>query len=317
MEFDPRMTEETKKFVEQASVYYKLAFSNTTDIKEIRKYIDSIDDETNKNYKNENIVEKELLILNPKDNFQVPVTIYTPKNVSNDSSIVVFFIGSGWTCFSRKTYKRSVSYLAEHSNKIWVSVGYRLSPEYKHPVAIEDCCSVIQWISENKLSYFNCSENAKLGVIGDSAGGHLGACVAQRLRHLLSFQILIFPCLDLTCTADSYREFSFEKYLLSKEILEQLLSNYTNNVEERKLPEVSPLLNNDLDGLPKCFLLSAELDPLVGDSYAYHKKLIDRGLNSKLHIIKGVVHGFIDPYLDYKNAFLEAANQIVQYLNDC
>jgi acetyl esterase len=70
---------------------------------------------------------------------------------------------------SRITHHFSVATLAEASKCIFLSVEYRLSPEFKHPFGLEDCLSVVKWAIENKTKEFNLI--GKIGVCGDSAGG--------------------------------------------------------------------------------------------------------------------------------------------------
>lgn len=312
MEFDPRMTEETKKHV---TIVHELTKQLNISIEEERKMIDLFDSETNKAHQNENIEEKEYFIENKTDQYQIPVTAYIPKTISKDASIVVFIHGGGWSMFTRKTYRPALLYMAENSKKIWISIEYRLSPEYKHPIAITDCCSVVEWVNENKSKLFNSNENVKIGISGDSCGGHLAACVSHKLRHLLSFQLLIYPWLDLTCSADSYKEFTAPIYILQPHLLERCMSRYIDNIEKRKDPDVSPLLNDGLVGLPKCLIVNAELEPFIGDSYAYNKKLIENGVSSQLYVVKGAIHGFFHSYLDYKNAFFESTNEMLKFLN--
>jgi acetyl esterase/lipase len=44
--------------------------------------------------------------------------------------------------------------------------------------------------------------------------------------------------------------------------------NALNDIEDRKNPRASVLLQPSFDGLPPCLLIVAELDPLRDDSYS-------------------------------------------------
>ena len=83
--------------------------------------------------------------------------------------------------------------LAEATKSIWLSVEYRLAPENKYPIPMNDALSAAEWIVENKSRFGN--ENTKVGVAGDSAGGNLAAYLANELNQKLDYFILIYSCL--------------------------------------------------------------------------------------------------------------------------
>lgn len=297
----------SKILVEHFKCIYNINYSNILSVREI---IDSIDDQVNKDYHNDNIVEKEYLVKNPNDKYEIPVSVYIPKNVSSNSAIVIMCHGGGFMFFTRKTFKRQTSNISEHSNKIWVSIEYRKSPEFKYPTAIEDCMTVVEWINNYKAQLFNSNQNVKIGVCGYGNGGYLAACLAQRMKHLVSFQILVFPWLNL-----SYNRASFYKTQshIEYNFFESGVNNYLKYPEQGNLAEVSPLINDDLVDLPKCLIISGELDPFVGDSYAYHKKLLDNNLNSKLHVVRGSISRLFNPYFGTMDAAFDVFNEILSF----
>jgi acetyl esterase len=313
MEFDSRMTQETKEFVKENSpIFDKMA---SIDPKQANEMLDEMVEESISKTNFANITEKEYKVDSLYDNFQIPVTAYIPKTVSPTSSIVVFFHGGGFKLFTRKIYRNTVSFLADHSNTIWLSVEYRLSPEFKHPTQIQDCVSVTKWVIENKNKIFNASQDAYVGVCGDSAGGNLAALVAIELKDAIKFQILVYPWLDLTDSSEYYKEFAKHAYLLPDERTVKAINDYLLDTSLVTSPNVSPMFAKDISGLPKCFLLNAEMDPLVGDAYSYHNKLQDSGVSSEMYVVKGTVHSFFHAFFDYKNAFLEGAVEILGFLN--
>jgi acetyl esterase len=52
-------------------------------------------------------------------------------------------------------------------------------------------------------------------------------------------------------------------------------------------------LHGDLAGLPRCHLLAAGLDPLCDDSVLLASRLAAAGVATRLDIVPGVVHGFL------------------------
>ncbi len=58
-------------------------------------------------------------------------------------------------------------------------------------------------------------------------------------------------------------------------------------------PLISPLLG-DLRGLPRSFLVAAELDVLRDDTLQLHERLREAGVPAELRQEPGLVHGFIN-----------------------
>ena len=197
-------------------------------------------------------------------------------------------------------------------NTIWLSVDYRLAPEYTFQTQIEDCRSVLEWVAKNKTQFS--SDSAKIGVSGDSAGGHYSAILSHEYKNLIDYQVLIYPCVDLANTYESNREFSRECFWLTKDMIDFFIKNFIPNpsLEDLGDPKISPLLNKDFTGLPKSLIIAAELDPLVDQIKVYHEKLTSNSNQSELKIIKGTIHGF------FHNGFFlkEAMNETLQHISE-
>ena len=86
----------------------------------------------------------------------------------------------------------------ERFDAVWVSVDYRLAPEFPDPYLIEDCYAGLVWTSEHadELGI----DLRHLIIAGGSAGGGLAAGTALLARDRqgprLSGQILIYAMLD-------------------------------------------------------------------------------------------------------------------------
>ena len=59
-------------------------------------------------------------------------------------------------------------------------------------------------------------------------------------------------------------------------------------------PYVSPLLAEDLSGLPPAVFFSAECDPLLDQGLMYAAALEDAGCQVKYHIYEGMLHAFLN-----------------------
>lgn len=68
-----------------------------------------------------------------------------------------------------------------------ISVEYRLSPEYRYPIPIDDGWDAVQHIIRNLSSFVpHNTAPTKLVLCGTSSGGHLAAILSQRLPRWLS-----------------------------------------------------------------------------------------------------------------------------------
>jgi acetyl esterase/lipase len=50
-------------------------------------------------------------------------------------------------------HKRKIDLLSSATKSVWISVEYRLAPEHKFPIWLDDACEVTQQILANKTAY--------------------------------------------------------------------------------------------------------------------------------------------------------------------
>lgn len=115
------------------------------------------------------------------------------------------FHGGGWVTESVENYDRVCARMAQATAHIVVSVEYRLAPEHKFPVPLEDCYAAAKALYTNQLILNTDPE--RITIIGDSAGGNLTAAVCLMARDKGEFtprrQILIYPALGNCYTEES------------------------------------------------------------------------------------------------------------------
>jgi acetyl esterase len=317
-ELDDRMSDETKVFVQNALRALKPSLMPKIDVNLIRK--SRLENALKMNsLLNFEVETRDFNITNTIDNnHEVPVTLYLPKSHQNLTSLTVFFHGGGWTFGSRLIYHNTVASLTECTRTAWLSVEYRLAPEHKINAQLSDCRTVMDWTLQNADSLLNTKQKVKIGVSGDSAGGHLAAVMAHEFKSSIDYQILIYPCVDLANVYDSNKEFDRECFILVPEALEFFYKNLLGEDDAESLakkPEASPLFNEDFSGLPKCLIIAAALDPLVDQSRAYNDKLRSNSIECDLKIVNGAIHGFFHNGILVKNAFREALTNIENFFS--
>ena len=241
----------------------------------------------------------------------------------NTFPILLFFHGGGWVTESVENYDRVCSRMAQATAHIVVSVEYRLAPEHKFPIPLEDCYAAAKALYMNQLILNTDPE--KITIIGDSAGGNLAAAVCLKARNTGDFtpkkQILIYPAVNNCYTAKSpYRSVqeNGEDYLLTAVKMEDYLTLYESCAEDRNNPYFSPLMEKDYTNLPDTLILTAEFDPLRDEGEEYGKRLKEAGNHVEIHRISDALHGYfalgirflhVQESFDIMNRFLSKGSE--------
>lgn len=224
---------------------------------------------------------------------QIPIRIYTPEG-DKPFPILVYFHGGGFVICNLDTHDALCRSLANGASCIVVSVDYRLAPEHKFPAAVEDAYAATRWVADNANSISG--DATRIAVSGDSAGGNLAAVVSLMAREKggpsLIYQLLVYPVTDLSSVdTDSYREHG-EGYILTKDSMGYYRDHYVGRREELQNAYASPLLAQELSGLPPALVLTAEFDVLTDEAEAYADRLKKAGVPVKYTCYKGMIHAF-------------------------
>jgi acetyl esterase len=241
----------------------------------------------------------------------VALRVYEPLVAASAAPAILFLHGGGWALCSVRTHDEVCRMLCSFSGCEVVSCDYRLSPEARFPLPLDDCAAGYTWAARR----------AKAGVVlcGDSAGGNLAAALALRLRDERAVpqplaQVLIYPALDAECSSDSYVRFS-SGFSLTLDKMAWFWGHYLGtDAALRKWPYVSPLHAQSLEGLPPALLVLADADVLRDEGEAYAAALRGAKGRADVRVFGGVLHGFVaDPDSD---AAPEALRFVAAWLRD-
>ena len=204
---------------------------------------------------------------------------------------LVFFHGGGFVIGDIDSYDSQCRLLCRDGGVAVLSVEYRLAPEDPFPAAPEDAIAVTAWALDNADRLGGDPDRVAVG--GDSAGGNLAANATQALRDhqpVLAAQLLIYPVTDFTSERPSHEE-NGDGLFLTLDDMEWFRSLYVGDgpVDD---PRVSPLLAEDLSGLPPAIVITAELDPLRDDGEAYAEALEEAGVPVTRRRFDSLIHGF-------------------------
>ncbi len=95
--------------------------------------------------------------------------------------LVVFFYGGSWSSGERGDYRFIGEALAS-AGIVTVVADYRLSPEFRYPVFVQDSAAAVRWALQQAATYG--ADPARVFVMGHSAGAYNAAMVALDARWL-------------------------------------------------------------------------------------------------------------------------------------
>ncbi|SFP66502.1 acetyl esterase [Amycolatopsis arida] len=242
----------------------------------------------------------------PAEHGDVPATLYTPEGLPTGSGLLVFFHGGGWVVGTRQSHDNTARFLAKHADVRVLSVEYRLAPEHPFPAATEDALAAFDHAHAKATDLG--ADPERIAVGGDSAGGNLAAVVAQlatrRGGPAPAFQLLIYPAVDATVRRRS-RELFGNGFFLTDEHMTWFLDHYAPEGVRRADPRLSPLLAEDLGGLPPAYIATAGFDPLRDEGEAYARRLAEAGVPVALSRQSDLIHGYVN-FLGVGRRFVEA-----------
>jgi acetyl esterase len=224
------------------------------------------------------------------------VRVYRPtaESVANpaDSPTMLWIHGGGFVIGDVEGNDLTVRKIAAYTGCTVASIEYRLAPEYPFPAAPDDVFEAIQWITGGGLG----AAPSKLLIGGDSAGANLAMVGALRARNAgidIAHQLLVYPCVDPTCSTESYKA-NAEGYLLSANFMHwfwnhYLGADYASNTD----PHVNPLQADSLAGMASATVITAGYDPLCDEGKQVAAALQAAGVTTDTLHCPGLIHGFI------------------------
>ncbi len=174
-----------------------------------------------------------------------------------------------------------------------INIDYKLSPEYKFPVAIEECYAVTKWVNDNAESLG--INPSKIAVGGYSAGGNIAAvlCLLAQERREFSIHSLVIDCGAMTfADYQPFQGFGDNLHLKDMDRPSFFAACYVNEWEEVTNPFVSPLLSRSFAGHPPTLVISAELDTWRKGYDAYAEKLKAVNIKVDYHMFRDCHHCF-------------------------
>ncbi len=224
----------------------------------------------------------------------IPARHYRPTE--SGAPLLVFYHGGGQVIGDLDTHDDLCRHICREGGLHVLSVDYRLAPEHKAPAGAEDAYAAFTWALDHAGELGADPERVAVG--GDSAGGNLAALVSLRARdegaRLPTLQLLIYPVTNYAGETRSRGLFG-KGFFLNKHDLEFCRDKFlTGATVDAADPRVSPLLAENLAGLPPALLVTAGFDPLRDEGRQYAEAMREAGVQVDYREFGSLIHAFVN-----------------------
>jgi acetyl esterase len=239
----------------------------------------------------------------PADDREIPARLYTPDDLASGSPLLIYFHGGGFVVGSIESHDNLCRFLASNAEVRVLSVDYRLAPEHPFPAAPADAFAAFGYAAKHAEEFG--ADPSSIAVGGDSAGANLAAVTSYQALRVggprPAFQLLFYPLTDHDGSYRS-RELFADGFFLTASDLGWFEGHYRPPAGD---PLASPLLADDLRGIPPTYLATAGFDVLRDEGAAYAARLVDSGVPVVHHCHTDLIHGFVN-FIGLGRRFREA-----------
>jgi acetyl esterase/lipase len=203
----------------------------------------------------------------------------------------VMHIHGGWFNWgSAQAYRHLAGHIAAGARAAVFVPDYRLAPEHPFPAAIEDV----------RACYFGLVERgfSKIAITGDSAGGNLALGLLAYLaasrdigNKVLVGGVALSPVTDLSLSGESWTTRAVADPYFTKPQATTLVDSYLRGHDPED-PFASPVYA-DLKGLAPIRVHAGSDEVLLDDSVRLVKRAVAAGVDARLDIWQGMVHGHL------------------------
>lgn len=243
------------------------------------------------------VIEKDIVFGKGGD-VDLKLDLYRQKSHVDDEKSVqpglIVIYGGAWRSGNKEVMRIFCEQFAR-AGYVVAAVSYRLFPDVRFPAAVEDCKCGVRWMRENAATYR--IDPKKIGAMGASAGGHLAMMLGymddsdglqgngghEKYSSQVQCVVNYFGPFDLTL-----RDWKSSDEHLLVDFLGDKLDKIPDTYQK-----ASPSHYVDADDAPTITLHGTQ-DPIVpyGQGTLVDATLGHLGIDSRLELVKGAVHGW-------------------------
>jgi acetyl esterase/lipase len=225
----------------------------------------------------------------------------------------VMHIHGGWFNWgSAQAFRHLAGHIAAQTRTAVFVPDYRLAPEYPFPAAADDIRACYIGLTERGFS--------RIAITGDSAGGTLAlgllahrAASSDGTSKALVGGVALSPVTDLSLSGESWSTRAVADPYFTKVQATELVRSYLHGHDPAD-PLASPL-NAKLEGLAPIRVHVGDDEVLLDDSVRFVEHAIAAGVDARLNVWEGMVHGFLGG-VGRLTASNEALQLISEFLNN-
>lgn len=228
------------------------------------------------------------------DGESLQLNLARPKEGSGPFPAILCIHGGGFRAGKREGWDKRCQMFAERGY-VAATVTYRLAPKSQFPAAVQDCKGAVRWLRANAEKYH--IDPARIGVVGDSAGGHLAQFLGVTAG-VSEFEGAANPGQpsSVTCVVNYYgpSDFtkSYGKSVDAAEVLPLWLGGDLSKERHRHI--VASPLNWVTPKAAPTLLIHGTKDAYVAHEQAVwiHDRLKGADVEVELLTLEGAGHGF-------------------------
>ncbi|MFM9972973.1 MAG: alpha/beta hydrolase [Beijerinckiaceae bacterium] len=235
------------------------------------------------------------------DGHAVPVKVAIPEGAKADTPALLYCHGGGYAFADIHTHDHLIRALAVLSGMRVFAVDYRRTPEVSFPVPLEDALTALAAMRGREWIARFGHDPARIVVLGDSAGAHLGLglMLALRQRGLPQLQgaALAYGMYARRFDTWSHHAYGDTGIGLSSAKMrwfwDQLLPPGLHPDPAHADPFLMEPLEAELAGLPPLALIAAECDCLLDDTLDFRETCKRQDHPHSFDLFRGASHGFL------------------------
>lgn len=233
------------------------------------------------------------------------VRSYRPAHLRGRASApdaaLVYVHGGGFAIGSLRTHDAVCRRLAAGAGVLVQSIEYRLAPEHPFPAGLTDIAHV--WADLHRRWVADGGDPARIGIGGDSAGGHAGATVAdEAVQPTLGVDVpmpgfcwLVYPGVRQRDAVEVMPDVLPEGGLLNGPMVARFTELHVPDPSLRGHPALNPVDRPDevLAAHPPTWVQSVGFDPLLDQDREYVARLEAAGVDVVHDHEPTMAHGYI------------------------
>lgn len=253
------------------------------------------------------------------DGVCLKMDVYYPLAACGPVPAVVYIHGGGWYSGDKTTGagQDDIPTLVSRGYAV-AAINYRLAPRYKFPDQIEDAKCAIRFLRATAATYG--IDPMHIGVMGDSAGGHLAALLGVTSNNAMfegsggyaNQSSRVEAVVDMFGPADLTLTFERDLSLHMEHVFGT--SDYNSQI----IKEASPVTHVSSDA-PPFLIIHGEMDDTVlpEQSQELYHKLVTANVSADLIIVNNCGHSFVPTGNLMTPTRSEITNRIADFFDKC